>query len=84
MDGRPFSTFDQNPYGNCADSYMGGFWYFCWPSNGIANPNGLYKWHSISTSPADNSILWTSWKAISLKTIAMKIRRMTMNDIQQV
>ncbi|XP_053332654.1 microfibril-associated glycoprotein 4-like [Clarias gariepinus] len=84
MDGRPFSTFDQNPYGNCADGYMGGFWYSCWPSNGIANPNGLYKWQSISTSTADNSILWTTWKAIPLKTITMKIRRMTMNDIQQV
>lgn len=82
MNGRPFSTPDQNPYGNCADSYMGGFWYYCWASNGLANLNGMYKWKSVAKSNTDNGILWTSWKGYnSMKTVMIKIRRVTLNDI---
>lgn len=83
MNGRPFTTPDQTPYGNCADSYMGGFWYSCWPSNGIANPNGIYRWENVAISYADDQILWTTWKGYyPLKTITMKIRRVTLEDIQ--
>ncbi|KAF4075520.1 hypothetical protein AMELA_G00235380 [Ameiurus melas] len=82
VNGKIFSTPDQNPYGSCADSFMGGFWYSCWWSNGVANPNGVYKWESGATSYLDNGILWTSWRYYySMKTVVMKIRRVTLDDV---
>ncbi|XP_076838991.1 microfibril-associated glycoprotein 4-like [Brachyhypopomus gauderio] len=81
--GKPFATYDQNPYGSCADQMFGGFWYYCWWYEGISNPNGLYYWNKMPGSNTYNGIMWSSWKGFyySLKSIQMKIRRVSLADI---
>ncbi|XP_046693645.1 microfibril-associated glycoprotein 4-like [Silurus meridionalis] len=61
VNGRPFSTFDKDPTGYCADTNGGGFWYnyYYWYYYSyynyynygychIANPNGLYKLNNVN------------------------------------
>ncbi|XP_062866437.1 microfibril-associated glycoprotein 4-like [Trichomycterus rosablanca] len=80
-----FSTPERSPYGQCADTYLGGFWYTCWPTTGLANPNGLYKWVNVPGSTPNIGVLWGSWKpGYSLKKMAMKIRRVTLADLQNL
>ncbi|KAF7689199.1 microfibril-associated glycoprotein 4-like [Silurus meridionalis] len=84
INGKIFSTYDKTPYGSCADSFYGGFWYTCWWSNGVANPNGLYKVESVASAYLDNGVLWTSWQNYySMKSISMKIRRVNIDDISE-
>ncbi|KAM6957143.1 microfibril-associated glycoprotein 4-like [Aplochiton taeniatus] len=71
--GDKFSTFDkdQDTYaGNCAKSFLGGWWYGGCHS---VNPNGMYLWGS---STYGIGINWVSWKGYeySLRAIQMKIR----------
>ncbi|XP_062866755.1 microfibril-associated glycoprotein 4-like [Trichomycterus rosablanca] len=74
--GQKFSTFDkdQDTYaeGNCAKSYLGGFWY---GQCHHANPNGIYLWGKDATHYAIGNV-WHHWKGYDngLKTITMKIR----------
>ncbi|XP_053085809.1 microfibril-associated glycoprotein 4 isoform X2 [Pangasianodon hypophthalmus] len=74
--GQKFSTFDkdQDSYagGNCAKSYLGGFWY---SQCHHANPNGIYLWGQDGTHYAIGNV-WYHWKAYDygLKYITMKIR----------
>lgn len=74
--GMKFSTFDWDRdiwSGNCAKTYMGGFWYRnCHQSN----PNGVYLWgngaHGVH---AHTGVFWQTWKGniYSLKSISLKI-----------
>ncbi|XP_072513100.1 microfibril-associated glycoprotein 4-like [Salminus brasiliensis] len=77
--GRDFSTFDKD-YAGCADTYSGGFWYN-WSPCHYANPNGQYKWKVSGSSYA--GVLWQCWKGYgySLKSIAMKIRRLSLDEV---
>ncbi|MCJ8748258.1 hypothetical protein PDJAM_G00162880, partial [Pangasius djambal] len=74
--GQKFSTFDkdQDSYagGNCAKSYLGGFWY---QACHHANPNGIYLWGKDGTLFAIGNV-WYHWKGYDygLKYISMKIR----------
>ncbi|XP_058237079.1 microfibril-associated glycoprotein 4-like isoform X1 [Hemibagrus wyckioides] len=71
-----FSTFDkdQDSYaeGNCAKSYLGGFWY---SECHNANPNGIYLWGEDATHLAIGNV-WKTWKGYGhgLRYITMKIR----------
>lgn len=70
-----FTTYDKDQdtwSGNCAQKYIGGFWYHnCYH----ANPTGIYAPHSAISYP-HVYVVWTPWKGntYSLKTIDMKIR----------
>ncbi|XP_042253060.1 microfibril-associated glycoprotein 4-like [Thunnus maccoyii] len=71
-----FSTFDKDQdsssNNNCAQLFMGGFWFnSCYK----ANPNGVYGWGAYS-SILYTGVDWNRWKGAnySLKTISMKIR----------
>ncbi|XP_047007401.1 microfibril-associated glycoprotein 4 isoform X1 [Ictalurus punctatus] len=74
--GQKFSTFDKdqdsNAEGNCAKSYLGGFWY---SQCHHTNPNGIYLWGRDSTYYAIGNV-WNHWRGYDygLKYIAMKIR----------
>ncbi|XP_036413255.1 microfibril-associated glycoprotein 4-like isoform X1 [Colossoma macropomum] len=74
--GQKFSTFDKdqdaNKDGNCAKSYLGGFWYSACHH---ANPNGIYLWGKDGTFYAIGNV-WYHWKGYDygLKFISMKIR----------
>ncbi|XP_060754314.1 microfibril-associated glycoprotein 4-like [Neoarius graeffei] len=74
--GQKFTTFDKdqdsNAGGNCAKSYLGGFWY---NQCHYANPNGIYLWGRDGTYFAIGNV-WQHWKGYDygLKYIAMKIR----------
>ncbi|KAM4525609.1 microfibril-associated glycoprotein 4-like [Odontesthes bonariensis] len=73
--GMKFSTFDKDQdiwSGNCAKSYLGGWWYDHCHS---ANPNGVYRWGADGTLYAVG-VEWKLWKEhdYSLKAISMKIR----------
>ncbi|XP_041818530.1 microfibril-associated glycoprotein 4-like [Chelmon rostratus] len=70
-----FSTFDKDQdkwNGNCARSFLGGFWYNACHT---ANPNGVYRWGADKTLYAIG-VEWRHWKGYnySLKAISMKIR----------
>ncbi|KAK3510899.1 hypothetical protein QTP70_024375 [Hemibagrus guttatus] len=71
-----FSTFDKDQdsheTGNCAKSYLGGFWYSQCHN---ANPNGIYLWGEDATHYAIGNV-WQAWKGYGygLKYITMKIR----------
>ncbi|KAF7203669.1 microfibril-associated glycoprotein 4 [Nothobranchius furzeri] len=78
ISGQKFSTFDKDNdtwEKNCAQSFIGAFWYSNCHS---ANPNGLYRWGSDGSLYAVG-VEWTSWKGrdYSLKAISMKIRPAT-------
>ncbi|XP_022530175.2 microfibril-associated glycoprotein 4 [Astyanax mexicanus] len=77
--GRDFATFDKD-YAGCADAYGGGFWYNYWPCH-YANPNGQYKWGAVPNSYT--GVMWATWKGYyySMKTIVMKIRRMSLEEL---
>ncbi|XP_047659201.1 microfibril-associated glycoprotein 4-like isoform X3 [Tachysurus fulvidraco] len=74
--GQKFSTFDKdqdsNEAGNCAKSYLGGFWY---SQCHHTNPNGIYLWGRDATHYAIGNV-WQTWKGYDygLKYITMKIR----------
>ncbi|XP_036396360.1 microfibril-associated glycoprotein 4-like [Megalops cyprinoides] len=89
--GRRFSTIDKNPtgyysyyhygyrYGYCAERLHGGFWF---GSCGNANPNGLYMWGR--TRYNDLGVMWQNWKSsYSLKSITMKIRPLSLDDVEE-
>ncbi|XP_067296620.1 microfibril-associated glycoprotein 4-like isoform X2 [Pseudorasbora parva] len=74
-----FSTFDKDQdtdASNCAKEYLGAFWYkFCLN----ANPNGVYLWGDDDTH-FSIGVVWSSWKnsfTVSMKSISMKIRRVS-------
>ncbi|XP_058237071.1 microfibril-associated glycoprotein 4-like [Hemibagrus wyckioides] len=87
VNGRGFSTFDKDPTGNCAETYGGGFWYnwgyywWYWSPCLYGNPNGQYKYGNVGTPYV--GITWQTWKGnyYSMKTIVMKIRRMSLEDL---
>ena len=72
--GMQFSTYDSdndNYTGNCAEFYMGAWWYnWCF----AANLNGIYTYDHYETWR--QGILWGTWKGWeeSLKRVEMKIR----------
>ena len=77
--GQGFSTFDvdndDNPGGNCANSYHGGWWYGrCHHSN----LNGIYYQGGDYTGASDrvDGVEWYHWKLrfYSMKKVEMKIR----------
>ncbi|XP_072229675.1 microfibril-associated glycoprotein 4-like [Leuresthes tenuis] len=73
--GMKFSTFDKDQDiwpGNCAKSFLGGWWY--WKCHN-ANPTGVYRWGADKTLFAVG-VEWKHWKGhdYSLKAISMKIR----------
>ncbi|XP_060754316.1 microfibril-associated glycoprotein 4-like [Neoarius graeffei] len=74
--GQKFTTFDKDQdshaSGNCAKSYLGGFWY---SQCHHANPNGIYLWGRDGTYYAIGNV-WQHWKGYDygLKYISMKIR----------
>ncbi|KAI1886530.1 hypothetical protein AGOR_G00196710 [Albula goreensis] len=80
--GQRFSTFnhdyDYNYYHNYAQECHGGFWF---GYNVQANPNGLYTW---GHSSYRTGVLWSTWKGhyYSLKAITMKIRPLSLDDLQ--
>ncbi|XDV16979.1 hypothetical protein PO909_016457 [Leuciscus waleckii] len=77
--GQKFSTFDKDQDAsdtNCAKRFLGGFWYRACHST---NPNGVYLWGEDPTHYAIGNV-WYTWKknlAVGLKTIRMKIRRVS-------
>uniref|UniRef100_A0AAR2LVH6 Fibrinogen C-terminal domain-containing protein n=1 Tax=Pygocentrus nattereri TaxID=42514 RepID=A0AAR2LVH6_PYGNA len=77
---RDFATFDKDVY-NCADTYSGGFWYGYWPCH-LANPNGQYKRGNVGSSYT--GVMWGCWRGYyySLKTIVMKIRRVSLDELE--
>ncbi|KAM4603497.1 microfibril-associated glycoprotein 4-like [Polymixia lowei] len=69
-----FTTYDKDQdlwTKNCAQYYLGGFWYKVCHST---NPNGMYAPSGIGYDGIQ--IVWYQWKGLtySLKSIAMKIR----------
>uniref|UniRef100_A0A4W4G084 Fibrinogen C-terminal domain-containing protein n=1 Tax=Electrophorus electricus TaxID=8005 RepID=A0A4W4G084_ELEEL len=71
---KEFGTFDKD-INNCAKTYEGAFWFNnCFQ----AHPNGVYKWGS--GVAAYTGVHWYHWKGCyySLKSIAMKIRRVSL------
>ncbi|XP_072513253.1 microfibril-associated glycoprotein 4-like [Salminus brasiliensis] len=74
--GQKFSTLDKdqdsNKDGNCAKTYLGGFWY---NACHYANPNGVYLWGQEGHAFAIGNV-WYHWKGHdhSLQFISMKIR----------
>ncbi|KAI5091243.1 microfibril-associated glycoprotein 4-like [Silurus meridionalis] len=95
VNGRPFATFDKDQTGYCADTNGGGFWYsyyywyyyYYYYNYGychIANPNGLYK--SKNVNAMNTGIIWQTWKGnyYSLKSIVMKVRRIGLEDIENL
>ncbi|XP_034156018.2 microfibril-associated glycoprotein 4-like [Pangasianodon hypophthalmus] len=83
VNGMDFSAFDRDHTGYCAETYSGGFWYTWWSCH-LANPNGLYKYGHVSTGYT--GIMWQSWKGYyySLKKIVMKVRRMGLEDLENL
>ncbi|XP_053333037.1 microfibril-associated glycoprotein 4-like [Clarias gariepinus] len=84
VNGMAFSTFDKDVAGSCAETNLGGFWFYRYWSCGLGLPNGLYRYGTVNTAYA--GIMWQPWKGYyySLKTITMKIRRMTLQDLQNL
>ncbi|KAL7851912.1 hypothetical protein SRHO_G00176970 [Serrasalmus rhombeus] len=64
-----------------ADTYSGGFWYGYWPCH-YTNPNGQYKLGNVGSSYT--GVMWGCWRGYnySLKTIVMKIRRVSLDDLE--
>ncbi|KAK7165586.1 hypothetical protein R3I93_005603 [Phoxinus phoxinus] len=77
--GQKFTTFDkdQDTYEkNCAKLHLGAFWYAVCHQ---ANPNGVYLWGEDDTIFAIGNV-WYTWKsnfAVGMKSISMKIRRVS-------
>uniref|UniRef100_A0A8C1LCV5 Fibrinogen C-terminal domain-containing protein n=1 Tax=Cyprinus carpio TaxID=7962 RepID=A0A8C1LCV5_CYPCA len=76
--GKKFSTFDkdQDSYKkNCAKEFLGAFWYSACHTT---NPNGIYLWGEDDTYYAIGNV-WESWrgKAVGMKSISMKIKRVS-------
>ncbi|XP_073697826.1 microfibril-associated glycoprotein 4-like [Garra rufa] len=75
-----FSTFDKDQDThdkNCAKLFLGGFWY----TSGChhTNPNGVYLWGNDDTHHAIGDV-WYYWKnnfSTGLKSISMKIKRVS-------
>ncbi|XP_036396744.1 microfibril-associated glycoprotein 4-like [Megalops cyprinoides] len=81
--GRMFSTFDKDQdsyyYYNCAERQQGGFWF---RSCGNVNPNGLYMWGH--TNSYEAGVRWQTWRSsYSLKAITMKIRPLSLDDVEE-
>ncbi|RVE59312.1 hypothetical protein OJAV_G00187060 [Oryzias javanicus] len=73
--GMKFSTFDKDQdvsSQNCAELYLGAFWYERCHNT---NPNGVYRWGSYGSISAIG-VEWHTWKGYdySMKRISFKIR----------
>uniref|UniRef100_A0A8C2B8Q6 Microfibril associated protein 4 n=1 Tax=Cyprinus carpio TaxID=7962 RepID=A0A8C2B8Q6_CYPCA len=73
-----FSTFDKDQDSNkknCAKEFLGAFWYSACHTT---NPNGIYLWGEDDTYYAIGNV-WESWrgKAVGMKSISMKIKRVS-------
>lgn len=71
-----FSTFDKDLdgwSGNCAKTYMGGFWH---RTCHHCNPTGVYLWgNGAKGAPSHTGVFWNTWRGVSysLKSITFMV-----------